>query len=65
VTSSNPLDRRDYVGLPYEQAREKAAAAGWRVRRLRPDRRYTTEYVSGRLSLSVDSRDVVTEAREG
>jgi hypothetical protein len=62
---SSGLDSRDYVGLPYDQACAKAQAAGWRVRRLRPDRRYTTEYLAGRLSLSVDARDVVIDAREG
>lgn len=65
MTGRNPLDERDYVGLPFAEASAKAKAAGWRVRRLRPDRLYTTEFVSMRLSLSVDDNDVVTAAREG
>jgi hypothetical protein len=65
VTGRNPLDERDYVGLPFAQASARATADGWRVRKLRPDRLYTTEFVSMRLSLSVDANDVVIAAREG
>lgn len=65
MSGRNPVDERDYVGLPFAEASEKARAGGWRVRRLRPDRLYTTEFVSMRLTLSVDDDDVVTAAREG
>ncbi|MCQ4083255.1 I78 family peptidase inhibitor [Streptomyces sp. RB6PN25] len=53
-------DPDSYVGLPVEEARQRAAERGWSpVRTLPPDAVVTLEYVAGRLNLSVDNGRVV------
>lgn len=53
-------DPHRYVGLPAEQAREQARAAGWTtVRVLPPGAVVTLEYLSTRLNMTADQGVVV------
>jgi hypothetical protein len=53
-----------YTGLTVEDATERAAADGLRVRIIEPGMRYTMEYRDDRINLTL-SDGVVSEARIG
>ena len=48
------FDPADYVGASYEDARARAEAAGWQVRKMVPNGVYTLEFRPDRLNLLVD-----------
>lgn len=48
-------DPQSYVGLPAEEAEQRAYARGWTtVRSLPPDAIITMEYLQGRLNFAVE-----------
>jgi hypothetical protein len=57
VPDRDSFDAADYVGSSYQDARARAEAAGWQVRRIDPDGVYTLEYRPDRLNLRVDPAD--------
>lgn len=58
---SNPPEDSldDYVGLPAQEAEERAKARGWtRVRTLPPGAIITMEYLHGRINFTVEDGSV-------
>ena len=53
------------VGLPSGAARQEVEAASLRARIAGPDEMLTLAFVSDRITLVTDARDVVTEVRAG
>ena len=47
------FEAADYVGSSYEDAKARAEAAGWRVRKIGPRGTYTLEFRPDRLNLHV------------
>jgi hypothetical protein len=57
VPDRGSFDAADYVGSSYEDARARAEAAGWQVRKIGPDGVYTLDFRLDRLNLRVGPVD--------